>query len=131
MSCWPSFPCMQVNASWPAARCSCPGSPCWSRAACSSAPPTCPMPAPTPAWPVTPGASTRHPPTCWCGVSENHKKNHTKLIITSLSSCNFLQNHHFTPRADRNPETNRSERKKTKQQKNIWLEKVILIFYFF
>lgn len=108
----PALPCMQANASWPAAQSSCPDSPCWSPAACSLAPPTCPMPAPTPAWPVTPGASTRRRLTCWCGVSKNQKK-HNKLIMTSFSSCNFLQNHHFVPQAGQNTETNCSERKKT------------------
>lgn len=127
MACWPSMPCMQVNVSWPVAPSSCPGSPCWSRAACSSAPPTCPTPAPTPAWPVTPGASMRRPLTCWCGVSDTHKK-HKELIKTSLSSCNVLQNHHFTPQADRNPKANRFERKNKQQKKRIRLEKIILFF---
>lgn len=62
-----SYP--QESACWLAVQCSCPGSPCWSRAAFSSRPRTSPTPAPTLAWRATPGASTRRPRTWWSGVS--------------------------------------------------------------
>lgn len=58
-----------MSAFWRAVRSSCRGSPCWSLAACSFPPRTSPTPGPTPAWPATPGASTRHRLTLWCGVS--------------------------------------------------------------
>lgn len=58
----------QGSGSWPAARCSSRASPCWSRAACSSAPRTSPTPAPTRAWPPTPAAWTRRLPTWSFGV---------------------------------------------------------------
>lgn len=61
---------LQVSEFWPAAQFSCPDSPCWSQAACSSRHRTSPTPAPTPAWPATPEASTRPQQNCWCGVSE-------------------------------------------------------------
>lgn len=63
-----SPPITQGSGSWPAARCSSRASPCWSRAACSSAPRTSLTPAPTRAWPPTPAAWTRRLPTWSSGV---------------------------------------------------------------
>lgn len=73
---------LQASVFWPAARSSCPASPCWSRAACSSPPRTSLMRGPTPAWRATPGASTRRPLTWWCGVSvhERDRQQHFHIL---------------------------------------------------
>lgn len=101
---------LQASVFWPAARSSCPASPCWSRAACSSPPRTSLMRGPTPAWRATPGASTRPPLTWWCGVSVHglDSQEHYHILLghtwktkyqNSPSQAFFLCHIMFKPRS--------------------------------
>lgn len=91
-----SFCPVQVSGCWPVVQSSCPGSPCWSRAACSSRPPISQMQEPTLVWPATPEALTRSLLTSWCGVSGSMKTfTHLGFFLPRLSkqSCRLFFSH--------------------------------------